>query len=52
MRAEGAFWAGHPEVEKDGCAVDFTEHAISAEEAEEMLVPEGEEVDEEDDDAV
>lgn len=32
----------------DGCELDFTEHAISAEEAEAMLVPEGEEEDDPD----
>lgn len=31
--------------DQDGCELAFTEHAISAEEAETMLVPEGEEED-------
>jgi hypothetical protein len=32
----------------DGCSLDFVEHAISDDERETLLVPEGEEEDEED----
>lgn len=34
----------------DGCEIDFTEHEIPAEEVEDLLVPEGEEKDVEDED--